>query len=130
MAFFPLALLAEAKEATKRSYAPFSGFNVGVALRCNDGKVIQAANIEFAVSAIGICAERLALSIARMQKLKPTHIAICSHHEGDYNFHVPSCGLCRQAMVEFEGLKLVTPTSCKSVKNLLPKPYAGRKPRV
>src|SRR5690348_967495 len=123
-------LLDSAKGALLLSHAPFSGFKVGVSILCDNGDFIQAANVEFAVSAIGMCAERLALSQARMHKLIPTHIAICSHYEGTYNYSTASCGLCRQAMIEFEGLKIVTPTSCKSVKNLLPKPYAGRKPKL
>lgn len=123
-------LLEEAKDASLKSYAPYSNFHVGVALLTKgSSKTIRASNIEFAVSAIGICAERLALCLARRENLEPSYIAICSHYKGEYNFHVASCGLCRQAMVEFVGLKIVTPNSCKSVKHLLPKHYEGRKPK-
>lgn len=123
-------LISYAKGALAKSYAPFSTFKVGVAILCDSGDYITAGNVEFAVSSIGMCAERLALSHARMNKQNPTHIAICSHYNGEIKLETAPCGLCRQAMIEFKDLKLVTPYKTKSVKYLLPKPYEGRKARL
>ena len=123
-------LISYAKGALAKSYAPFSNFKVGVAILCDSGDYITAGNVEFAVSAIGVCAERLALSQARMSKKNPTHIAICSHHNGEIKLETMPCGLCRQAMVEFKDLKLVNTHSSRSVRFLLPKPYEGRKART
>jgi homotetrameric cytidine deaminase len=130
MAFSPRELLHEAKRALAKSYAPYSCFNVGAAILTKEDKIITAANVEFSVSAIGMCAERLALSECRMRKLTPAYIAICTHYENVYRVETTPCGLCRQAMVEFDKFKIVTPRRTFSVKELLPKAYQGRKARV
>lgn len=127
MVSFRQELLSNAKKALGLSYAPYSAFSVGTAIRCNDGSYILAANIESAVSAVGICAERMGLSLARMQKKTPTHIAICTHYNGQTLFETAPCGICRQMLIEFDGLKLVTDKKIASVRTLLPKPYTGRK---
>lgn len=119
-----------ARQALLKSYAPYSNFCVGAAILCSDGTVITAGNVEFAVSAIGMCAERLALSEVRMRRLFPTHIAICSHYNNKITFDTSSCGLCRQAMCEFDKLKIFkSKGNYISVKTLLPKAFQGRKPK-
>ena len=39
-------LLALARSAMERSYSPYSGFAVGAALLCEDGRVFQGCNVE------------------------------------------------------------------------------------
>ena len=47
-----------AKEATNASYAPYSHFHVGAALRLENGVMIKGANQENAAFPAGLCAER------------------------------------------------------------------------
>ena len=54
-------LALAAIEATKSSYAPYSKFNVGAAVRLEDGEIIRGANQENAAYPSGICAERTAV---------------------------------------------------------------------
>ena len=57
----PEELIALAKEAMTRAYAPYSGFKVGAALLCQDGTVYQGCNIENAAFSPTVCAERTAI---------------------------------------------------------------------
>ncbi|MGL5937400.1 MAG: cytidine deaminase family protein, partial [Phocaeicola sp.] len=52
------ALIDAAKEATKRSYAPYSGFSVGAAALLENGTVVTGSNQENAAYPSGTCAER------------------------------------------------------------------------
>ena len=58
------ALLEAAIEALKGSYAPYSRFNVGAAVRLADGTVVKGANQENAAYPSGLCAERTAMFAA------------------------------------------------------------------
>ena len=54
--------LAEAAiDAMKGSYAPYSHFNVGAAVRLSNGAIVQGANQENAAFPSGLCAERTAM---------------------------------------------------------------------
>ena len=58
------ALVREAIEAQKGSYAPYSNFNVGAALLLDDGTVVRGSNQENAAYPSGLCAERTAMFAA------------------------------------------------------------------
>ena len=53
-----LALLA--REATERSYAPYSNFRVGAAIALDNGEIVSGANQENVAYPSGTCAERSA----------------------------------------------------------------------
>lgn len=53
-------LIKAALEAREFSYSPYSGFSVGAALLCSDGKVYTGCNIESSVFTPTTCAERTA----------------------------------------------------------------------
>lgn len=102
-------LCAKALEACEGSYAPYSNYHVGAALRLSDGSVVTGANQENASYPCGTCAERTALHYA--QSAHPTltvdAIAVGVRGEGqesrDESQDVPyPCGMCRQALVEAE----------------------------
>lgn len=98
------ALLQAAKEAMKQAYAPYSGYQVGAALLCEDGSVYTGCNIENASFGVTNCAERTALFKAVSEgKRRFTAIAVIGGKGGvcaDYAF---PCGVCRQALSEFCG---------------------------
>ena len=98
--------LAEAAiEATKGSYAPYSGFNVGAAVRLEDGEIIKGANQENAAYPSGLCAERTALfyaSASRPDKAM-TAIAIAAAQNGALcETPATPCGACRQVMAQYQ----------------------------
>lgn len=99
-------LLNAAKEATFRSYAPYSNFHVGCALLLSNGKIITGNNQENCAYPSGLCAERTALFYAK--SMYPDHkidtmIIAARNTEGKFT-HTPisPCGSCRQVMLETE----------------------------
>lgn len=92
-------------EATNNSYAPYSRFHVGAAVRLDNGVIIPGCNQENAAFGVTICAERTALFAAGAQypKAKVEAIAITARNaDGLLDEPVSPCGTCRQAMVETE----------------------------
>ena len=92
-------------EATNNSYAPYSRFHVGAAVRLDNGIIIPGCNQENAAFGVTICAERAALFAAGAQypKAKVEAIAITARNaDGLLDEPVSPCGTCRQAMVETE----------------------------
>ena len=95
-------LVEAAKTAMKKSYAPYSGFNVGAALLGEDGKVYTGCNVENASYTPTVCAERTALFKAVSEGCRAFEgIAICGGKGGKLVGAFPPCGVCRQALSEF-----------------------------
>lgn len=98
-------IIDQAKEASQRSYAPYSKFQVGAALRLDDGTVVEGNNQENSASPSSLCAERTAVFFAnsRFPDKKITDIAIAAQTGGRFVEHpVPPCGACRQVLLESE----------------------------
>ncbi len=98
--------LAEAAiEATKGSYAPYSKFNVGAALRMDNGIIVKGSNQENAAYPSGLCAERTALfyASATYPEVAVTSIAVVASQNGIVcdNPATP-CGACRQVMAQYQ----------------------------
>ena len=96
-------LVMEALKARKQAYCPYSGFAVGAALLCADGRVFTGCNIENAAYPATNCAERTAIFKAVSEgKTEFRAIAIVGGPKGKEpeNFCAP-CGVCRQVMAEF-----------------------------
>ena len=92
-------LIQKAIEAAKKSYAPYSKFQVGAAL-LTAGKrhIVTGANVENASYGLTICAERAALSAAVSAGFRRFEaIAVAT---GGGKIAVP-CGACLQALAEF-----------------------------
>jgi len=95
-------LMQTAIEYRKRSYSPYSGYQVGAALLSADGEIFGGCNIENAAFSPTNCAERTALFKAVSEGKKEfTAIAVVGGKKGaELEFCTP-CGVCRQALVEF-----------------------------
>lgn len=90
-----------AKNARKTSYAPYSKYYVGCALKTKSGKVYSGCNIEnHGIQAI--CAERVAFLKAISEGEKEfEYIVVCGGPEIDKLENCLPCGYCRQFMSEF-----------------------------
>jgi len=91
-------LIAAARGAMERAYAPYSNYRVGVALRAPDGSVHVGANVENAAYPLGNCAE--ASAIGAMVAAGRTQIAEAAVI-GDGEEPCVPCGGCRQRLREF-----------------------------
>lgn len=98
-------LIKAAEAAREAAYSPYSGFCVGAALLCSDGKVYVGANVENASYGATICAERTAFLRALMDgKRDFAAIAIVGSKRGEpITEKCSPCGICRQFMAEFCG---------------------------
>ena len=100
------SLVETAREATRKSYAPYSKFHVGAAALLEDGTVVTGTNQENIAFPSGICAERTTLFYANSQypDIPVKALAIAGFSERDGMNHIPlsPCGACRQVMLETE----------------------------
>lgn len=99
------ALLEAAIEAVKGSYAPYSQFNVGAAVRLADGTIVKGANQENAAYPSGLCAERTAMFAASAQHpgVPFEALAVVCSRGGKLMPNPGSpCGACRQVMAQYE----------------------------
>lgn len=110
-------LVEAAKEATRRSYSPYSKFRVGAAILMADGSIVTGSNQENAAYPSGICAERTAAFYASStySGIAMRKIAIAAwtqlnrpegltHEEYFQTEPISPCGACRQVLIEYEAL--------------------------
>lgn len=91
-------LVKLAVEARKSAYCPYSGFQVGAALLCEDGTVYTGCNVENASYGAAICAERCA-AVKAVSDSNVEFVKLAVAGDGD-EFCMP-CGICRQFLSEF-----------------------------
>ncbi|MDE6602106.1 MAG: cytidine deaminase [Lachnospiraceae bacterium] len=96
-------LIGRAIEARRKSYSPYSHYQVGAALLAADGQIITGCNIENAAYGPSNCAERTAFFKAVSEGMREfTAIAIVGSPEGEtLTQYAYPCGVCRQVMMEF-----------------------------
>ncbi len=98
-------LVESAKNATYNSYARYSGFYVGAALRLDNHDIQIGANQENAAFPSGLCAERSAIFAA--QSVHPEcsieTLAIAARNDNGFILDpITPCGACRQVILEME----------------------------
>ncbi|MBO5657732.1 MAG: cytidine deaminase [Agathobacter sp.] len=96
-------LVELALEARKKSYSPYSNFQVGAALLAKNGTIYTGCNIENAGYTPSNCAERTAFFKAVSEGVYEFEaIAVVGGPKGvdELDFCAP-CGVCRQVMMEF-----------------------------
>ena len=99
-------LVARARAAALKAYAPYSRFSVGCAIESVDGQVVTGANMENACYRLGVCAEVAALTAAQaafgLDRVARIAVAGGAVVDGTLTGHGPvtSCGGCRQSILE------------------------------
>ena len=92
-------------EGMQGSYAPYSHFNVGAAVRMTNGQIVRGANQENAAFPSGICAERTAMfaASAKYPDKEMVSIALAGGVYGRITDEPATpCGACRQVMAQYQ----------------------------
>ena len=100
-------LVARARGAAEKAYAPYSGFRVGAVVVDSAGNVFEAANVENAAYPSSSCAEANAVAAAASagaRDLDTVVVACIDAHDVDGAY---PCGRCRQIMSEFDVKRVV-----------------------
>ncbi|EYF08646.1 cytidine deaminase [Chondromyces apiculatus] len=127
-------LAAAALEVRRRAYAPYSGYQVGAALRVRSGRVFTGCNVENATYGLTVCAERSAvLQMIAAGEKDPVAVVVATRGP----VAAAPCGMCRQTLAEFavdlhirliaapvEGEETPTPRDT-SLAELLPQAFRG-----
>lgn len=96
------ALLAAARAAQLKAYAPYSNYKVGAAVLDGQGRIHAGCNVENAAYPEGVCAEASALSamvLAGSTQARAV-LVVGSGGQNDSAWTTP-CGGCRQKLREF-----------------------------
>lgn len=95
-------LCALAIKSMKNAYSPYSGYKVGAALLCGNGKVYTGCNIENASYGATVCAERTAIFKAVSDEERDfSMLAVAGGTDKEISDKFLPCGICRQVMAEF-----------------------------
>ncbi|MBO4427790.1 MAG: cytidine deaminase [Bacteroidales bacterium] len=98
-------LAKAAIEAMSGSYAPYSHFNVGAAVRLSNGVIVKGANQENAAFPSGLCAERTAMFAAgaTYPDKAMESLALAGGVMGRLaKSPATPCGACRQVMAQYQ----------------------------
>ena len=95
----PEGLLAAARAASERAYAPYSGARVGAAVPGEEGAIHAGCNVENASYGLTQCAERAALNAAIAAGVAPGRTKQLVIYASGFERLSP-CGACRQVMSE------------------------------
>jgi cytidine deaminase len=120
-------LIALAREARERAFAPYSKFKVGAAVECRDGRRFTGCNVENSSYGLSLCAERVAIFKAISEGAGGfLRIAVIA----DAHSPVRPCGACRQVIsdlfikdAEIIMANLLGATEIRTVGELLPTPF-------
>ncbi len=116
-------LVARARAARERAYAPYSGYRVGASVLVREGRrtrAVDGCNVENASYGLAICAERVALTAAvasiggrarTREAMADRMVAIAIAVREDHD--AAACGACRQFMHELGARMTVYLTQAK-----------------
>lgn len=126
-------LIAAARDAMSRAYAPYSRYRVGAAVLADDGRIFAGANVENASYGLTICAERAAVAAAVAAGARRL---VAAAIVADRAPAPTPCGACRQVLAEFAPPEapvfIVAPTGSverRRLGELLPYGFALAPPR-
>jgi len=98
-------LLLRARKTVENAYVPYSHFQVGAAAELENGVILEGTNQENASFPVSLCAERVLLSAisATQPGVALKSMAVSYNNlNGKSNHPVSPCGMCRQAIAEYE----------------------------
>jgi cytidine deaminase len=115
----------KAVEAAARAYAPYSRLHVGVAAITDDGRLLQACNVENASYGLGLCAE--CGLVSRLHASGGGMLVALACRSGTGDLLMP-CGRCRQLLWEHGGPELLvdTPRGVLPMTEVLPDAFGAR----
>ncbi len=118
-------LRARAVEAAAHAYAPYSGLHVGVAALADDGRLLQACNVENASYGLALCAECGLVSALHASGGGRLVALACRSSAGEL---LMPCGRCRQLLWEHGGAELLvdTPRGVLPMTEVLPDAFGAR----
>lgn len=116
------ALVAAARDASARAYAPYSGYPVGAAGVTDDGRLVVGCNVENASLGLTLCAECALVSQLHLTGGGRLVAVVCVAADGA---PLVPCGRCRQLLSEHGGADLLVGTATGPVRLavLLPDPF-------
>ena len=89
-------------KSMNNAYSPYSGYKVGAALLCDNGKVFTGCNVENSSYGATVCAERTAIFKAVSDGERDfSMLAVAGGKENELSDKFLPCGICRQVMSEF-----------------------------
>lgn len=112
-------LLDAARQATQRSYAPYSNVFVGAAAETTDGRVLVGSNTECASIGLSLCAECALVSELARTGGGAFRRVVAVGNDGE---PLAPCGRCRQLLAEFAApnLEVLLGDGAHSIAELLP----------
>lgn len=118
-------LRARAVQAAAHAYAPYSGLHVGAAAVVDDGRVLQACNVENASYGLALCAECGIVSQLHSSGGGALVALACRSGAGEL---LMPCGRCRQLLWEQGGAQLLvdSPRGPVPMTELLPDAFGAR----
>ena len=119
------ALRTAAIEAASRAYAPYSRLQVGVAALVDDGRLLQACNVENASYGLTLCAECGLVSQLHSSGGGTLTALACRSGTGEL---LMPCGRCRQLLWEHGGADLLvdSPRGPVPMTEVLPDAFGAR----
>lgn len=118
------ALTAQAVQAMRHAYAPYSRFPVGAAGLVDDGRVVVGCNVENASYGVGLCAECGMVCALHAGGGGRLVAVVCV---GEHGGLLMPCGRCRQLLWEHGGASclLLTPAGALRMDEVLPQAFSA-----
>jgi cytidine deaminase len=113
------ALRRNAVDASRRAYAPYSGFPVGAAALADDHRIVSGCNVENVSYGLGLCAE--CSVVCALHSTGGGRLLALSCVDARGAVLMP-CGRCRQVLFEHGGPELLIdhPAGPRPLGELLP----------
>ncbi|MGL6125406.1 MAG: cytidine deaminase [Metamycoplasmataceae bacterium] len=114
-------MIEKLKSIANKSYSPYSNFKVAAILESSSGELYGGANIENSSFPLSMCAECVAIGVAKMKDADFSKIINVHIFSPDADFNLVPCGACRQVLVEHLNLNTTITMYSNNGKNQIMK---------